>query len=474
MTQFHRLARDPALAVALAFAFACILAGWPSAGEARKAKPTPQQAPQSAPASEASQEADQKKQAAAAARQAYDAGLKAFANGKYQPAIDQLSAAVKGGGLSSAEMAKALYTRGSSYKKLNKPGLAISDLTSALWLKNGLSGNDRQTAAAERAEAYKMAGLQETGNASDRVVVDDPNSGPGSSSAGLSAAAVAQAAAAHSQQGSANASANVSSPSGVAPASSAPITRQDAESEAAKDAARARAAYGAVDAGGLQAAAAATVVRSAEQSGTPAQPASSSTFAVAPPAEASPGPSALSAAPATPAPATSSVSSSVSGFFSNLFGGGSPAPAPAPQPTAVTTASTSHVEPETSSWSSSTVVTEGRKQSGAAKKALNRHPQTAAIAPAAAPVRAAKAGGKYKVHIAALRSRAEAEALAQKLVAQHGADLGNHAPTVDEAVIGSMGTFYRVRIGGYASQDEPRGLCNKLRTSGLDCLIVTN
>src|SRR4029078_12632242 len=156
MTQFHRLARDPALAAALAFI--CVLTCWPSTGEARKAKAAPQQAPQSAQASEESQEADQKKQAGAAARQAYDAGLKAFANGKYQPAIDQLSAAVKAGGLSSTEMAKALYTRGAAYKKQDKPGLAISDLTSALWLKNGLTGNDRQAATAERAEAYKMAG----------------------------------------------------------------------------------------------------------------------------------------------------------------------------------------------------------------------------------------------------------------------------------------------------------------------------
>src|SRR4029078_9809998 len=142
MTQFHRLARDPALAAALAFI--CVLTCWPSTGEARKAKAAPQQAPQSAQASEESQEADQKKQAAAAARQAYDAGLKAFANGKYQPAIDQLSAAVKAGGLSSTEMARALYRRVSAYKKQDTPGLAISDLTSALWLKNGLTGNDRQ------------------------------------------------------------------------------------------------------------------------------------------------------------------------------------------------------------------------------------------------------------------------------------------------------------------------------------------
>jgi hypothetical protein len=82
--------------------------------------------------------------------------------------------------------------------------------------------------------------------------------------------------------------------------------------------------------------------------------------------------------------------------------------------------------------------------------------------------------GKYKIHIAALRSQAEAEALAQKIETQHAADLDNHVPTVDKKVIGSMGTFYRVRIEGYASKDEPSGLCDKLRTSGLDCLVVTN
>jgi cell division septation protein DedD len=82
--------------------------------------------------------------------------------------------------------------------------------------------------------------------------------------------------------------------------------------------------------------------------------------------------------------------------------------------------------------------------------------------------------GKFKIHIAALRSKPQADALAQKLLAEHGAELGNHVPIVDSAVIGSMGTFYRVRIGGYATQDEPRSLCDKLRSSGLDCLVVTN
>jgi cell division septation protein DedD len=158
-----------------------------------------------------------------------------------------------------------------------------------------------------------------------------------------------------------------------------------------------------------------------------------------------------------------------------MFGGGTSAPPEAsPQPASVTTASTSPVEPEVSSWSSATSVSGASHTQPAAapkKAAASSHPRKVA---AVTTAHKAKPRGKYKVHIAALRSREEAEALAHKLVAQHAAELDNHTPTVDKAVIGSMGTFYRVRIGGYASADEPRSLCNKLRTSGLDCLVVTN
>jgi cell division septation protein DedD len=101
--------------------------------------------------------------------------------------------------------------------------------------------------------------------------------------------------------------------------------------------------------------------------------------------------------------------------------------------------------------------------------------QTAALAPQAAAPQAAKVkGGKYKVHVAAVRSRAEAEALAQRLNAQYGQALASRTATVDEATIGSMGKFYRVRVGSYATAEEPRGLCNTLRNSGYDCLVVTN
>lgn len=431
MTQFRKLARGTLLAAAAGVcAFASIGVGISSTAEAKKAKAAaPQSAAQSSEDSKLSPEEQKKK----ASRQAYDAGLKDFANGRYQPAIDQLSNALKTGGLSSTEMAKALYTRGVAYKKQKQPGLAISDLTSALWLKNGLSAGDRETATAERTDAYKMAGIEDTGKGPERVVgtptsttkpastaAATPAAGPNAGSAGLSAAAIAQAAA----------NDNTSSDSDAA----LPVTRQDPSSTAAQDAARARAAYAPVN----------SLAGSATTGGT-----------------SEPAPAAQTSSPA--AAQSGSFGSSVTGFFSNMFGGSSSAPAAVTQaPDSVTTASTGTVA-ETSSWSNATVVNEG-----AAKSTDKTHQVTAA----AKRTRATK--GKYKVHIAALRSRAEAEALAQQLIAQHGADLDNHVPTVDEAVIGSMGTFYRVRINGYASQEEPRSLCDKLRTSGLDCLVVTN
>src|SRR5438034_593017 len=85
-------------------------------------------------------------------------------------------AAIVAGVLSASEMAKALYTRGLAYKKENKPGQAISDLTSAIWLKNGLSDIEKKSALGERSEAYRMAGLEDTGSTPDRPAVGAPAS----------------------------------------------------------------------------------------------------------------------------------------------------------------------------------------------------------------------------------------------------------------------------------------------------------
>jgi SPOR domain len=450
MLHFAHTARATVLAAigvcALASGFSISTA---EGAQVAKAKPKPAAAAPGAPPSEA----DQKLKDAAVVRQSYESGIKSYSSGKFQPAVDELSSALRGGGLASPEMAKALYVRGLAYKKLSKPGLAISDLTSALWLKNGLGEADQKSAMAERAEAYRLAGLGDGNTGADNVSIADPNPTPaGAKVAPPPAAAIAA----------------VPAPPAVKPKAAAPmvvaagpgeITRQSPDSESAKDAANARRLASApVETSGFQAAAAGSLITQPAPTATQVASVETGAAAVAPtPSIAPPSPApVLSAAPieGTPSSEPAGSKSGVSGFFSNLFGGAGSPPSPAPAAKPVTTASTTPSS-AISALSDPTSV-------GSAKKP----------APSAPPV--AMPAGKYKLHIAAVRSRAEAEALAQKLASQQGAALKSRTPVVDEAVIGSMGTFYRVRVGSFANAEEPRGVCNTLRSGGFDCLVVTN
>lgn len=404
------------------------------------------------PASEAQQ----------AAKRAYDAGIKAFGAAKYQSAVDQLNVALRGGGLGTAEMAKGLYVRGAAYRKLNKPALAISDLTSALWLKNGLNDADRQAATAERAQAYKAAGITDAAPAPVARTDAVPDAAPVVPAAAPAAPASASASgraispALAGQQQVAASEGGFPQPLSLGGESAVPSSPQYARTEDK-----------ATSGGAINQAAA------LEQpySSTPSAPVSAQQPA-------------FSAAPmdgaATPVGSTASAAgagSGISGFFSNLFGGST---SPSQAPEAVQTASTgpataSPVSPQASSWNSTSLSQGSTKQT--AKTAALAPQQAASPAPAAptVPVKTAKTkSGKYKLHIAAVRSREEAEALAKRLNAEHGAQFQNRQAAVDEAVIGSMGTFFRVRVGGYANQEEPRSLCNSLRNSGYDCLVVTN
>jgi SPOR domain len=487
MEHCSRIARGSALAAVGVSAMALLLVAGAMDGAFAAAKSKPQAA---APAEAGQNQQDPQKAAAAAARQSYDAGIKSYAAGKFQPAVDQMSSALRGGGLGSSEMAKAMYIRGLAYKKLSKPGLAISDLTSALWLKNGLGEADQKVAIAERAEAYRLAGLGDGNSGSDKVSVADPNPSPAGKQAAAPAPTIAAPAAAPASAKSKSASATAIVPA-AAPA--VEITRQSPESEAAKEAAHARrmAALPVENSGmqnavigslvGSPAPAAATTVAPQQVAvAAPAAAPNTLTAAVTPTVSAPfTAPAATTTAPvvaAAPiggvppvtAPATTPGPSTVTNFFSNLFGGGSSsAAAPAQPASTVTTASTTPAA-SSANWADSTSVAKG-----AVKPSVAQAPVAAAAAPAAAAAVKPPAG-KYKLHIAAVRSRAEAEALAQKLTTQQGAALKSRMPIVDEAVIGSMGTFYRVRVGAFATPDESRGVCNTLRSSGFDCLVVTN
>jgi cell division protein FtsN len=324
--------------------------------------------------------AEDKSKTAALVQQTFDAGIKAYGAGKNEEALRAFEAAMRGG-LPSAQMPRALYYRGLAFRKVGKPGFAVSDLTSALWLKGGLSEAERADAIKVRALAYNEAGISDVPPVPQSSYAEAP-----------------------ALPGQANTAATQTAMAGGAPP---------------------------------------------------------------PPSNA----------PAAPTEASSS-SGGVSGFFSSLFGGGSSSsekPAEAP-------ASTASIAPaDSSGWGGTTEVSPANATppQRAPEIASPFVTQVAAVeqpktsANDAPPVARSSPSGKYKLQVAAVRTRSEAEALAGLVVGRHAEQLGGRKPDVDETVIGSMGTFYRVRLGPYANADEPEQLCVALRSDGFDCLVVS-
>jgi len=352
---------------------------------------------------------DDKQKIAEIAKRTLEAAIKAYESGKADEAIKGLDAALRAG-LSGQQIARALYYRGLANRKLGKPGLAISDLTSALWLKDGLVGADREAALKNRAAAYQEAGISS--------VPDVP------------------------QSSNSVADASTTNPTGWQTAMS--------------------------NSPGGPATPATPALAAATPSSTPAAPAS---------------------APAAPAPQTSG---GMGGFFSSIgsiFGGGSSStPAPNANDGAVTTSSISPPAPQPApapapaavdapaaapaSWGDTTQVKTAAPGPDVGTAFVTK---VSTSSNESKPEKAAarEPSGKFRLQVAAVRSRSEADALAAKLMADHGSELGPRQPEISEAVLGNMGTFYRVRIGPYADAKEPQQLCGGLRSSGFDCLVVT-
>ena len=103
----------------------------------------------------------------------------------------------------------------------------------------------------------------------------------------------------------------------------------------------------------------------------------------------------------------------------------------------------------------------------AAKQALQQ------VARAVPPMASTGAGGAYRVQVAAVRSNDEALGIAAMLQDRYGRELGNRSASVDQTVMGNMGTIYRVRLGPYANANESRQMCERLKGDGHDCMVVT-
>jgi len=450
-------------------------------------------------------------------QRAYAAGTKAFEAGDMAGAEQQLSVALTGGGLPNAQMARALYLRGAALRRLGKPAQAISDLTTAVWLKGGLSDADKAKATEERQLAYREAGLGDTPPPIGAAPLDQSPKTPGAPAP----AAGAQVVQVTEQSFWSNFSlpsltGGSSQPAATAPAAATTQTADSgqqsgfwsflsggsSQSAEASQAAAPTSLSAAVMPGSdpaLQAPAAAPVAHSAWDTQTAAAAEASAakqlstgfaaTTAPAPAPVASYGP-APEASGLNPLSASSEAASSesvsnplagtgtaVSNFFGNIFGSGATQTAQAEPASAMTTgasgpawgADTTVVTAQTSS-----MVQRGPDSPPPADTLPWSTPGASAATPAApVKVAAAEPVGKYKLQVAAVRSREEAERLAQTLNGYPPVRDGKVSPEIDEAVIGSMGTFYRVRLGPYANAKEPNQLCTTLKPQGFDCLVVT-
>ena len=164
--------------------------------------------------------------------------------------------------------------------------------------------------------------------------------------------------------------------------------------------------------------------------------------------------------PAAPKPSSWSIGNP----FAALFGSSSTAPPSTPPPPQATSApaATASIEraepsaprPRTSAWSRNTEVHSG---------------PTAVATIAASP---AKPEGRFRIQVGMVRTQDEAQALADKIKREHATALAAREPEIDQAVVGNMGSFYRVRVGPFATQQDGHATCAKLKGSGLDCLVV--
>lgn len=382
----------------------------------------------------------------ASAQKAFDAGVKAFEAGKHDQAVASLSAAIASGGLPSQNMARALYYRGASYRKQGKPAQAISDLTSALWLKGGLSDAERAAAMENRAGAYREAGLVEQSQVETArnsavegrpVAVTEkapPRAAPGTPQAAPASVAAPQATSTSGWQ-----TATAVRPNTAAPATTSAVQVQPAASTPANHVSAVQRP-------------ASTAVANAAAFGQPPPPPMQASVRE----RVATAPSGAEQPASAPAPQQSSSGGILKGLFGDLSLGGSAPPPPArPAPAQTAQASTA-----TSDWSQSTrVAAPGAKQQVAA-----------APVPAAAPP---QQEGQYRLQVAAVRTRQEADQVAARLRQQHAKELKARGVEIDEATLANIGTFYRVRVGPYVEANEPRNLCVKLRQKGYDCLVVT-
>jgi hypothetical protein len=92
-----------------------------------------------------------------------------------------------------------------------------------------------------------------------------------------------------------------------------------------------------------------------------------------------------------------------------------------------------------------------------------------AATPAPAAAKPAALGG-YVLQIGAYKSQADADTAWKAYKAKHAALLSAYSDDVQQADLGEKGTWYRLRISGFADKDMATSLCDRLKADGGACI----
>jgi cell division septation protein DedD len=175
-------------------------------------------------------------------------------------------------------------------------------------------------------------------------------------------------------------------------------------------------------------------------------------------------------------PAPKSAGGGGGNWLSGLFGGGQEPP-PAPPKRAEPPTARKEIDTKVSvgsSWSTEASESPPKAKLAPPKRPPQGDAKTAPKTAKAPTPTASKADGRYLVQLAAMKTEADALALAARAKREHAALLATRKQSVDRKVFGNMGAFYRVRFGPFASAQETQAVCAKLQGSGIDCLPLVN
>lgn len=88
----------------------------------------------------------------------------------------------------------------------------------------------------------------------------------------------------------------------------------------------------------------------------------------------------------------------------------------------------------------------------------------------AAPATAGPSGS-YVLQIGAYKNQADADAAWKAYKAKHAALLAGYGDNVQQADLGEKGTWYRLRISGFADKAMATSLCDRLKADGGACIL---